>query len=297
MRRYAEFLLFLTTFIWASTFVATKIALVDVSPLFFILLRFAIASAISFSIWHREIVRLDLPTFKKGTILSLLLGSGFILQVYGLEYTTASKSAFVTGMLVVFTPIAQVLIERRAPKAGNLVGVALVTFGLWLLTSPKGSSFNVGDALTLGAAVSYALYIVYLDVFTRQHSVVQLFFLQLFLILVLTIPATFLFESVVFQPTTTAVVVILYLVVFATVISAFIQTKYQKESSPTRAAVIFSLEPVIAAVMAYLILQERMPFTAVVGGGIIVAGILVSQLSESLKKIWVWIGLQAEEVD
>jgi len=297
MRRYAEFLLFLTTFIWASTFVATKIALVDVSPLFFILLRFAIASAISFSIWHREIVRLDLPTFKKGAILSLFLGSGFILQVYGLQYTTASKSAFVTGMLVVFTPIAQVLIERRAPKAGNLIGVALVTFGLWLLTSPKGSSFNTGDALTLGAAVCYALYIVYLDIFTKQHSVVQLFFLQLFLILVLTIPATFLFERVVFQPTMTAVLVILYLAVFATVISAFIQTKYQKESSPTRAAVIFSLEPVIAAFMAYLILEERMAFTAVVGGGIIVAGILISQLSESLKKIWAWMGLQAEEVE
>lgn len=296
MRRHAEFLLFLTTFVWASTFVATKIVLVDVSPLFFIVLRFAFASAIAFVIWPREILRTDLQTLKSGTILALFLGAGFVLQVEGLQYTTASKSAFITAMLVVFTPIAQIIIERRAPKLGNVVGIVFVSVGLWLLTSPEGSSFNIGDGLTLGAAILYALYIVYIDVFTKRHSVIQLFFLQLVVVLMISLFGAVLFEKISFHPTLTVLLLLAYLTIFATVISPFIQTKYQRESTPTRAAVIFSLEPVIAVVLAYYILGESMELSAILGGGLIVLGILISQLSDSLKKFAVLLSQRSDGI-
>ena len=95
-----------------------------------------------------------------GIILGILLSIGFITQTIGLQYTTASKSGFLTGLLVIFTPIFQLFIERKMPGKGNLLGVVLVAIGLFFLTSPQGQEFNLGDFLTLICAVVYALYII-----------------------------------------------------------------------------------------------------------------------------------------
>jgi drug/metabolite transporter (DMT)-like permease len=297
MRRRAELLLFLTTFVWGSTFVIVKIAMTEVSPLLLTSVRFGMACAIAIPIWWRDIRRIEFAAFKKGLVLGLLLSTGFILQTLGLQMTTASKTGFITGMLVVFTPIAQVVIERRAPKLGNIMGILLVIMGLWFLTSPKGSAFNLGDGLTLSAAVLFGIYIVYVDVYSKQHSVVQLFFLQLFVTLVVCFSGTLVFEDLSFHPSTNVLISIVYLAVFATVISTFIQTKYQRETTPTRAALIFALEPVIAATLAYSVLDERIGALGVLGGGLIVSGVLVSEFSDALKKIPVWMGWRVEEVE
>ncbi|MGA9362931.1 MAG: DMT family transporter [Bacteroidota bacterium] len=296
MRRRAEFLLFLTTFVWGSTFVTVKIAMMEVAPLLLTSVRFAIACAIAIPIWHKQIRGIRFSVFKKGLILGLLLSVGFILQTIGLQMTTASKTAFITGMMVVFTPIAQVVIERRAPRLGNIIGILLVIGGLWLLTSPDGSAFNLGDGLTLMAAVLFGIYIVYVDVYSKQHDVSQLFFLQLFVTLVVSFGGTLVFEDLSFHPSSTVLALIIYLAVFATVISTFIQTKYQRETTPTRAVLIFALEPVIAATLAYLILDERIGVLGILGGALIISGVLASEFSDSFKKILVWMGWKVEEV-
>lgn len=297
MRRRAEFLLFLTTFVWGSTFVVVKVAMREVSPLLLTSVRFAIACAIAVPIWHKEIRAINFSVFKKGLVLGLLLSIGFILQTLGLQMTTASKTGFITGMMVVFTPIAQVIIERRAPKLGNIIGILFVIVGLWLLTSPDGSAFNLGDGLTLIAAFLFGVYIVYVDVFSKQHNVAQLFFLQLFVTLIVSFGGTLMFEDLSLHPSTNVLVLIIYLAIFATVISTFIQTKYQRETTPTRAALIFALEPVIAATLAYLILDERIGALGVLGGGLIIGGVLVSEFSDSFKKVQVWMGWRVEEAE
>jgi drug/metabolite transporter (DMT)-like permease len=297
MRRRAEFLLFLTTFVWGSTFVVVKVAMREVSPLLLTSVRFAIACAIAVPIWHKEIRAINFSVFKKGLVLGLLLSIGFILQTLGLQMTTASKTGFITGMMVVFTPIAQVIIERRAPKLGNIIGILFVIVGLWLLTSPDGSAFNLGDGLTLIAAFLFGVYIVYVDVFSKQHNVAQLFFLQLFVTLIVSFGGTLMFEDLSLHSSTNVLVLIIYLAIFATVISTFIQTKYQRETTPTRAALIFALEPVIAATLAYLILDERIGALGVLGGGLIIGGVLVSEFSDSFKKVQVWMGWRVEEAE
>jgi drug/metabolite transporter (DMT)-like permease len=297
MRRRAEFLLFLTTLVWGSTFVAVKIAMLEVGPLLLTGVRFGIACAIAIPIWHKEIRAIRFSVFKKGLVLGLLLSIGFILQTFGLQMTTASKTGFITGMMVVFTPIAQVVVERRAPKLGNIVGIFLVMVGLWLLTSPNGSAFNIGDGLTLTAAMLFGIYIVYVDVYSKQHNVAQLFFLQLFVTFVVAFGGALGFEGLSFHPSANILVLIIYLAVFATVISTFIQTKYQRETTPTRAALIFALEPVIAATLAYFILDERIGALGILGGGLIVSGVLVSEFSDSFKKIQARMGWKMEEAE
>lgn len=279
-RTRAELYLLSITLIWGSTFVITKGALQDVSPFLYTAIRFTAAALLLGMITARTVMKTTRRSFVKGGILGVLLFVGFILQTVGLQYTSASKSAFITGMLVVLTPICQIVIERRPPQLGNLIGIVLVTVGLYLLTSPEGSEFNIGDLLTLGCALCFALYIVYLDIFSQVDDPILLTFHQSFVSGLLALVGVFVYEEVVWNPTPPLLGALAYLTVFATLIALFVQVKYQKDTTPTRAAVIFSVEPVFAATIAYFFTGEVMGAIGVVGGALIVAGMLVSELSD-----------------
>lgn len=279
-RTRAELYLLSITLIWGSTFVITKGALKDVSPFLYTTIRFTAAAFLLGMLTVRTVTKTTRRSFVKGGILGVLLFVGFILQTIGLQYTSASKSAFITGMLVVLTPICQIVIERRPPQLGNLIGIVLVTVGLYLLTSPEGSEFNIGDLLTLGCALCFALYIVYLDIFSQVDDPILLTFHQSLVSGLLALVGVFVYEEVVWNPTPPLLGALAYLTVFATLIALFVQVKYQKDTTPTRAAVIFSVEPVFAAIFAYFFAGEVMGAIGVLGGGLIVAGMLVSELSD-----------------
>jgi drug/metabolite transporter (DMT)-like permease len=281
-QRYkAEFYLLLCALIWGATFLIVKNGLLDASPLLLISIRFGLAAIIFLPLSFASLVRLDRNGLTKGVILGVLLFAGFATQTIGLKYTTASKSGFITGLLVVFTPFLQMLIERRPPNKGNVIGVSLVAVGLYLLTSPTGAGFNVGDALTLLCAIIFAIYIVYLDVFSKQCNISQLTFLQMLVTVILAYAGSFLFEQRYLRWTPQLLMAVGYLAILATVVTLYVQTRYQKHTTPTRAAIIFSLEPVIAAIIAYWFGNERIGLWGVLGG-LIVVGLLVSELSDEI---------------
>lgn len=280
IRTKAELYLLLCTLIWGGTFVVVKQGLDHASPFVFLAVRFGIAIAIFVPLTFSHLKSISKRTMISGGVLGLLLWIGFATQTVGLQYTTASKSGFITGLLVVFTPLFQILIEKRLPKKGNVIGIVLVVIGLFFLTSPEGSEFNIGDGLTLICAAVFGLHIVYLDVFSKRHPFLQLAFLQFVTVLFFSIAAAPIFETPLFIPTTDFLLGLAYLSILATVLTLTLQTKYQKETTPTRAAVIFSLEPVIAATSAYFVLEESIGGIGIFGGGLIVAGLLVSELSD-----------------
>lgn len=281
-RTRAELYLLSITLIWGSTFAITKSALESVSPFLYTSIRFSCAAFLLGAIFYRQVLSISRSVLLKGGILGMLLFVGFVLQTQGLQFTTASKSAFITGLLVVLTPIFQILIERRPPKVGNMIGVLLVTAGLYFLTSPRGAEFNIGDLLTLGCAICFALYIVYLDVFSKDLNAVHLTFAQFAVCAIAGLFCLLLFEEIRWKPEPSLFAALAYLSVFATVIALFVQTKYQKETTPTRAAIIFAVEPVFAAAFAYFTLGEMLGTLGIMGGGLIVAGLLVSELSDLL---------------
>ncbi len=278
----AEGVLIALTMIWGSTFVVGKIVLENLSPLQMIAMRFTLSSAFFLAFFSRRIFPLNRRQLIRGGILGVFLFLGFVAQTVGLTVTTASKSAFITGMMVVFVPLLQVIIERRVPKIGNIAGVAVVSAGLWLLTSPSGSSFNAGDALTLLCAVLFAIYIVYIDVVAHDMSAMQLTFIQMASNAILAVGATLVFDTVPARVPTGTVFAVLYLTVFATIVTTFLQTRYQKETTPTRAAIIFTIEPVVAAVSAAAVLGEQLGLGGAVGGSLIIGGVLLSELSEGI---------------
>ena len=178
-RQIAEGMLLITTLIWGGTFGATKVLLDSgMEPMGLLTWRFGIAAIVFLLLFIRHIqAGFDRLTLGVGIALGLLLYAGFGLQTIGLSFTSSSRSGFITALYVVITPLLQIFIGRGAPAKKVWFSVVIVTLGLWLLTSPEGeqaSGFNVGDLLTLGCALLFALYIIVLDRFGGKLHPIRL---------------------------------------------------------------------------------------------------------------------------
>jgi drug/metabolite transporter (DMT)-like permease len=280
-RTRAEIYLLAMTVIWGSTFVLTKITLENASPFVYISLRFIIASFLFSVLFIKKLRSIPKDAVFKGAVLGVFLFLGFMTQTVGLKYTTSSKSAFITGLSVVFTPFFQILIERKLPKIGNVIGVILVAAGLYLMTSPEGGGLNIGDGLTLICAVIFSLYIVYMDVFGKLHEPAHLTIMQFLTTSVLALAAIPFLEVPYLAINNSFLLILFYLAVMPTVVALYILTKYQRYTTPTRSAVIYSMEPPIATIFAFFIVGERLGFLGLLGGMFILFGLIVSELSDN----------------
>src|SRR5207245_11415610 len=175
-----QFALLLTTFIWAATFPATKVALQEISPMAFLLLRFLVSTiAVGVvMVVMRQPLRLNPRTLGLAAVASLFLMIGYVTQTIGLRYTSASNSAFITALYVVFVPL---FLGRFTLQLWVALGLALIGRGLLIRPSAEVS---VGDFYTLACAVAFALHFISLDFFLVQADFQSLASWQLVMVLV-----------------------------------------------------------------------------------------------------------------
>jgi drug/metabolite transporter (DMT)-like permease len=296
MRKYIALgALILTTLIWGGTFVIIKESLSYVSPMVFISSRFLFATLLLLPFAGIIFKGSSSVEFKGGLLLGLLYFVGFATQTIGLNFTTATKSGFITGTFVIFTPILQLIIEKRKPSKWNIIGIILVIFGMIFLSShgekvydvfsELGSNFNIGDFLTLICAIFYSGYIVYLDIISKKAKFMPLVFIQIALTAVGGVLFLYIFsasgiESIRIEFNQYVIFALLYTAILATILTTGLQTRFQKYVTPTKAAIIFSFEPIFAALFAYLLINERLGSFGVIGGIFIFAGLLVSEVFE-----------------
>jgi drug/metabolite transporter (DMT)-like permease len=239
--------------------------------------RFLIASAVlGLFLWLKRVP--IGPSLRKGAILGFMLWALYVSQTIGLKYTTASNSGFITGLFVVFVPLLSFLLFRKSPDARRVgaVGVALV--GLILLTGGL-KTFNVGDALTLLAAVTYALHILYADRWVQgAGNPYALSFVQFATVGVLSLVwVAFAGSSwIVERPAVWWLIV--FLALFPTLSAFVIQLVAQRITTPVKVALIFSMEPVFAALTAWTIGGERLVPLHALGGLLIVGALVLSSL-------------------
>lgn len=259
----------------------------------FITSRFTIAALVMLPFAFKRFRTATATHWKEATILSAIYFISFAAQTVGLKYTSAVKSAFITGLFVVFTPLFQTILQRRPPGRANIVAILLAVTGVIFLSSTGtslfeviyliGSDFTAGDALTLLCAIMYAVYIVYLDMTSKDMDYIFLSYMQIAFTAVCS--GIFLFvlagtgiEIPKFTMNYEVLRAIGYTALLATIITTTLQTKFQKFVTPTRASIIFSMEPIFASVFAFIILQERFTMFGVFGAVCIISGLLVSEL-------------------
>jgi drug/metabolite transporter (DMT)-like permease len=282
-RWQADSALAFVALVWGTTFVVVKGALTQISTAYFLTMRFTLASLCMLIIFLPAFRRMRgqdlIGGLRSGAGAGCFLWLGYMLQTFGLKYTSAGNSGFLTGLYIVLVPILVAVFYRRLPAKAELMGLALASAGMVLMTLPAASSrlqANVGDVLTLACAVAFAFHLLALGKASKQHAFEAVALGQIACAAVLS-GVSLSVEHPVARWSISVVLAIILTAVFATALAFALQTWGQKYTTPTRTAVIFALEPVFALVTA-VAFGEPLRLAAVAGGGLILVGILAVEL-------------------
>jgi drug/metabolite transporter (DMT)-like permease len=315
--------------IWGATFVLVKQALAGVSTLLFLTLRFAIATLALTLIFRKEFrspgprrcekiggrggltdesvcptsgagASACQPTFsyllsrglRAGLIAGCLLFSGYVLQTFGLKYTSASKTGFITGLYIPLVPLFSSLVYKKVPQMAEIMGVLAAFTGMALMTIQKDLlNISLGDLLVACCAVAYAFHILVLGRFAGSTNLGILTVVQIATCFSICAGTFWWAEPVHVQWTAGLWIALLVTGLFATALAFAVQTWAQRYSTPTRTALIFSTEPLFAWVTSYLVAGEVLSKRATVGAALILAGILLVELKPKARLWGVGCGL------
>ncbi|WP_226994202.1 DMT family transporter [Myxococcus hansupus] len=285
-RLRADGALALITSLWGITFVVVKDALGHGDPFTFLTLRFLVGAVVLTALAGRQV--LTARNLRTGTMLGTCLFLAFALQTVGLATTTPSRSAFITGLCVLLVPLLSVVVYRRAPKFTSLLGVGLAAVGLYFFTQPEGGltagGLSRGDVLSLGCAVAYACHILLTERHAPKQGVMGLVAVQLWTVAALSAACLpFVERRLTWHPSLVGAVLLCGVLASALAIS--VQTWGQARTTAVRAALIYSLESVFAAVYSVALGYEVLGPREWMGGGLILSGVLMSEVGAVA---WLW---------
>jgi drug/metabolite transporter (DMT)-like permease len=279
---YPELALVVASFLYGATFTIVQDALEDLTATGFVLVRFAIGGAALAPLalyrgWRGPAARpSDSPRVLAacGVALGFSAFVGYVCQNVGLQHTTTSNSAFITGLFAVFTPLIGSVFYRRLPSRSIVISVAIAVFGLFLLTGAD-LTLGFGDAITLVTAVFFGIWFVQTGAFANRFDVVTLTCVELLALALFAVP--FVVVDGLGELTAQAAFAVVFTGLGCSAFAFSIQVWAQRRIEPARASIINLLEPVVAGFVGYAV-GERLGWGGYLGAAIILVGILVAEL-------------------
>ena len=265
--RRSELLLLLGVLLWSTTFAVMKQSLGSISPALLVLIRFAIAAVVVYVLFRSKI-EFTWLNLLKGLAIGIPEYVGFMLQVTGITMTTASKSAFITGLAVVVAPVLSFLFLREQRSWKVALALLLAVDGLWIISfgfTLRVGGMGMGDFLTVLCALAFGMQVFVIHLFSDRDSFYATTFFQLLAVAICSLAyALTTKQTLVVNPVSWPS--LLYLAIFTTVITVLLQNRFQHDVTVAQASVIYSLEPVFATLLAVLFIGERMGPATLVGG-------------------------------
>jgi drug/metabolite transporter (DMT)-like permease len=279
----ADLLLLLVALIWGFGFVAQRVGMEHLGPYAFNGIRFLLGglcllplalrrTSVSMVQKNRQI-----SLIKAGSLAGAVLFIAATLQQVGLQYTTAGKAGFITGLYVVLVPMIGLFLHQRT-TTGTWIGAVAATVGLYLLSVTDDFRIAPGDLLELIGALFWAGPVLVLSYLSPRTVPVRLAMTQFFVCGAFSLLTGFLLETITWQAIMDAAVPILYGGVCSVGAGYTLQVVVQRKAHPSHAAILLSLESPFAALGGWLLLGELLSGRALTGCGLMLAGMLVSQL-------------------
>lgn len=283
MTRTKAFLLMLiVTAGWGASYMWMKIALTGVHPLMVVGLRFMIAFIAMAIVFPKALMKTTKRDCGISFVLGLLLFLLFTSVVVGLKTTSASTAGFLTSTTAIFVAIFDAILHRRWPGRLTVVTTVTVIVGLYLLTASGPMVLNRGALFCLGTAALYAVYILLSNHWAKKRQVtLKVSILQLGVAGGLGMGTGFLFEPVTFPTTVKQWGAILALGLICSAFGFMVQPLAQRVLDPETISLIFSLEPLFAALFAFLVLGEVLTGREAVGAAIIFMSVVVAQVAKA----------------
>lgn len=277
-RGAADALLAVIACAWGSSYLLMKVGTGAVPPFSLIALRFGIAFVVVAAIFSRRLAKTRVSTLARAAVLGALMFALFGFLMTGIGQTSASNAGFLTSLAVVFVPVINAVMRRRAPGARMTAGVAVTLLGIALLSLHGSLTLSPGDALCVMGSIFYALFIVATDRLSAKEDPLLLGVWQLGFAALFGLVATNLFEAPALPADPVRWGAVLGLALVCSAFGFVAQPVAQRATTAEHAALLFALEPVSSAVLAFVFLGETLDARGILGAVLVIAGVLVASL-------------------
>lgn len=271
----ATIALLVATALWGSSFAITQVVVTQMDLISGMLFRSLIAVIILFLLKPKAVFELNPIDRKHSIFIGFFLGSGYLLQSWGLQYTTATASGFIAGMFVVFTPLVGALLFRERIRGLTWAAILVAVFGLAVMTL-RGVGFGFGEGITLVTAFMWSLQITFLSRWGRPEIAWAMTTMQMAVVAAMSLVLSSILGTLQLPPVQLWDEII-YLGAGAGALALLLQTWGQAQVSAVRAAIIFTLEPVWGAVFSVIIVADVITPPIAIGGGLIIFAMLISE--------------------
>lgn len=278
VQKKANLLMVIVTMFWGLSYTFMVMGLETLAVFNVVALRCIIAFFVAGIIFYKRMIKVNAKTLKYAAIQGFLLFIVFVLSLFGLETTSVSNAGFILSLTVVLVPIFSSFIEKKLPSRAVSFAIVCTMIGITVLTAHGSFTFQKGDILVAIAALCYSIYLLLNSTFTRSvesisYGIYQLGFAGLYALVL-----TLIFETPTLPNSTTSWIAIIGLGVICSAFCFVGQTVAQQFTSATHTGLIFSLEPIFAAMFAMMFIGEGITVRLMIGGSFILIGNLVAQL-------------------
>ncbi len=277
--RYDALLVFITM-IWGSTFLVVKNTVRVSGPFTYLAFAYGVGALTVALIFRKRLVHMTRAELRNGLIIGLFLFTGYALQTMGLQFTTVSKAGFITGLNVPLIPVFMFLLLRQKASRGAVAGIIISFVGLFLLSfnNRLTPSIGIGELLIFGAAIAFALHVVCISRFSPGADATNLVIMQIALTSILSFIAIPLTHQPVFVPAWSFWIAVVLMGTLDIAFTLLVMNRVQQFIGGTKAALIYALEPVWAALAGLLVAGDVLSVPAWIGCACILAGMIVGRL-------------------
>ncbi len=263
-------------FLWGSSFILIATALKSISPGLLVTLRFSAGALLTMLVIGKELKNISSIDWIAGFWAGTCIFFGYFLQTVGLQTIPSSISAFLTALYVPFVPLLQLILFRKAPELTVGIGIVMAFIGMLLILDPRTLSFNgsFGEWLTIASALACALEILVIGKYATRCNPKAFCLTQLTVVAAWSLLYTISFEDVCIRPDASLIVCVFILAAMIA-FNQIVINWAQKTISPTKAVLIYTLEPVFAGIIGWLA-GEKIGLMAASGGVLVVLSVIIS---------------------
>lgn len=286
----ADFLLVLVTLCWGVSYYLMDVSLTDMGAFTLNAYRFLGAFVIGGLLTFRKLKTVNRQTLKYSLLIGSVLVFVYIGATFGVKYTTLSNSGFLCALTVIFVPLIEILVLRKKPQKKIIFAVTMSLIGIMMLTLKDDFSINLanlrGDLLCILGATAYAVDLILTEraVAHEEVDAFQLGVFQLGVTGIYMLVMSFIFEQPHLPTTPMIWGSVIFLSVFCTGVAFIVQAIAQQYTTAAHVGIIFTLEPVFAAVVAYFFAGEVLTFKSYLGAGVMMAALFVTEIDFGGKK-------------
>jgi drug/metabolite transporter (DMT)-like permease len=267
--------LVVSTLFWGGSFVFNKLAFSEVPPVDFMFLRFSLATVIMALLSLRRLPRISRVIIRKGAIVGLALGIANLSFVLGVNGTTVSRAGFLNNLFVLIIPLFGFMLWRERVDRWTLLAILLALAGLWQLAGGSAEGFNRGDLLSTLTAFFIAAHIILVSRLLRDEDIYLVTLTQFATVAVLGAVLVVFLPGAPFRIGVVSGGALIYCAIFPTIICFTLQNTFQRYTTPTKAGLIYTLDPVWSMLGGMIILGERLSVREWLGCALILMAVVL----------------------